>query len=69
MSAGKGGGGVSSGYFFSVQSYWPPRVVQRIFLFRRDGAVRGLWMEGSSGVARVVGLVGGWVKNDVWEGG
>lgn len=50
MSSGKGGGGLS-GYLFAVQLYWPPNVVQRIFLLRSWAIESGLWTVGSSGVA------------------
>lgn len=63
MSEGKGGGGVE-GYCFAVQSYCPPRVVQRIFLLRSCGPVRGLWTDGSRGVAIGFVEVGDCVKND-----
>lgn len=63
MSDGKGGG-VDGGYCFAVQSYCPPSVVQRIFLLRSCGAVRGLWTDGSSGLAIGVLEVGACVKKD-----
>jgi len=53
-----------SGYFFAVQSYWPPRVVQRNFLLRIWDAVSGLWIVGSRGVAMGVGEVGGREKKE-----
>lgn len=63
MSDGKGGG-VDGGYCFAVQSYCPPRVVQRIFLSRSCGTVRGLWTVGSRGVAIGVVELRACVKND-----
>lgn len=63
MSDGKGGGG-EGGYCFAVQSYWPPRVVQRIFLLRSCATARGLWTEESRGVAIGIVEVGACVKND-----
>lgn len=68
MSGGKGGGAVE-GYFFSVQLYWLPRVVQRIFLLRSWGVVRGLWMVGSRGVATGAVEVGECEKKDEGAGG
>jgi hypothetical protein len=64
MSDGKAGG-VVGGYCFKVQSYCPPKVVQRIFLFRSCGTVRGLWTAGSRGAAILVEEVGACVKNEV----
>jgi hypothetical protein len=66
MSDGKAGG-VEDGYFLEVQSYWPPRVVQRIFLFRSWAVVRGLWTEGSRGVAMGWVSVGEWEKKELFD--
>lgn len=68
MSDGKGGG-VDGGYRFAVQSYCPPKVVQRIFLLRSCGTVRGLWIDGSRGVAIGVVEAGACVKRDVDSSG
>ena len=53
----------------SVQSYCPPRVVQRIFLLRSWEIVRGLWIAGSRGVAIVEGSVGEKEKKERREEG
>ena len=57
-----------SGYFFAVQSYWPPRVVQRNFLVRSWEMESGLWMEWERGVAMGVGECGGREKNEEGDG-
>lgn len=42
-------GGVSEGYFLSVQLYWPPRVIHRSFLSRKCWTDMGLCTSGSLG--------------------
>jgi hypothetical protein len=68
VSDGKGGGG-ALGYFFAVQSYCPPSVVQRSFLLRSWVMLRGLWMLGSRGRAMGSREDGGKEKNDEEGGG
>ena len=48
ISSGKTGGGVD-GYAFAVQSYCPPRVIQRNFLFITCVILSGLWTAGLIG--------------------
>ena len=54
MSFGNGGGD-SSGYFLSVQLYWPPRVIHRSFLSRKCWTDIGLCTSGSLGRNKRVG--------------
>ena len=60
-------GGSSAGYFFVVQSYWPPNVIQRNFEVRNWAIGNSLCKESSFG-AKYTEVVFDALKNDLLEG-